>query len=315
MLAYNHSKYIREAIESVLMQETNFTYQLIIGEDCSTDNTREICESYQLKHPNKIKLLPSESNQGMILNYVRTLKACTGKYIALCEGDDYWTDPLKLQKQIDSLEKNPDYGLVYTNYKSVDNKSTTTNEQEYPTTMPSGNILKEIINGGFPYTLTVCFRRDLIENNFDQTLKNHYRMADYPLWLHLSNNSKFKYLDFVSAAYRRHDSSVTSNSNSTQEQILFRESWCEILTNFISLNNIKEANILNITNNALFSKHKECFVFSAKVYDKVGAIKFWKKMKDAKLSISFKYYILYLLVSLGHTGFFFIKRYFSKKSI
>jgi len=107
-ITYNHEPYIAEAIEGVLMQKCSFPIELVIGEDCSTDNTRKICEEYANKSE-LIKLLPTETNLGMMPNFIRTLQSCTGKYIAMCEGDDYWTDPLKLQKQVDFLEANAEY--------------------------------------------------------------------------------------------------------------------------------------------------------------------------------------------------------------
>jgi glycosyltransferase involved in cell wall biosynthesis len=115
MITYNHEKFIAQAIEGVLMQETDFPIELIIGEDCSTDNTRKICLEYKEKYPEIIKLLLPEKNIGMHQNFITTLQACTGKYIALCEGDDYWTDPLKLQKQVDFLEANGDYSMCFHN--------------------------------------------------------------------------------------------------------------------------------------------------------------------------------------------------------
>lgn len=106
MITYNHEKYIKESIEGVFQQKTDFKIELIIGEDFSTDNTKMICKKYSASQRITTKLLTSEKNLGVIPNFVRTLKACTGKYIALCEGDDYWTDPFKLQKQVDFLELN-----------------------------------------------------------------------------------------------------------------------------------------------------------------------------------------------------------------
>jgi len=100
MITYNHEKYIREAIDGVLMQKTDFPIELIIGEDCSTDNTREIVIEYTKKHPEIVKpQLPNE-NRGMQNNFMGIYNAALGKFIALCEGDDYWTDPYKLQKQV-----------------------------------------------------------------------------------------------------------------------------------------------------------------------------------------------------------------------
>jgi glycosyltransferase involved in cell wall biosynthesis len=109
MIAYNVEKYIVEAIESVLAQEVNFTYELVIGEDCSKDKTRQLALEYEQKYPDKIRVLQHEKNLGLTPNCVATHNACRGKYIALLDSDDYWTNVHKLQMQIDFLENNPDY--------------------------------------------------------------------------------------------------------------------------------------------------------------------------------------------------------------
>ena len=108
---YNHADFIQEAIDSVLMQETNFSFEVIIGDDASTDGTSEIIDRYHREYPSKIKVLRSNENLGKYtgngrLNLIRELRACRGKYIALLEGDDYWLNPLKLQKQVDCIELN-----------------------------------------------------------------------------------------------------------------------------------------------------------------------------------------------------------------
>lgn len=109
MIAYNVEKYIVEAIDSVLSQKVSFSYELVIGEDCSTDNTREIAIDYERRYPDKIRVLRHPENLGLTPNCVATHNACKGKYIALLDSDDYWTDSEKLQKQIDFLENNPEY--------------------------------------------------------------------------------------------------------------------------------------------------------------------------------------------------------------
>lgn len=114
-ITYNHEEYIADAIESFLMQKTNFEYEILIGEDCSTDNTRKIVEGYVKNYPEKIKLITSEKNVGAMANSQRVFKESQGKYIAICEGDDYWSNPFKLQKQIDYLEENPECTLCFHN--------------------------------------------------------------------------------------------------------------------------------------------------------------------------------------------------------
>src|SRR3712207_1086613 len=96
MLAYNHEKFIAQALDSALMQQVNFDYEIVIGEDCSTDNTRDILIRYQKEYPHRIRLLLPEKNLGMHDNLIQTFKACRGDYIAFLEGDDYWTSPNKL---------------------------------------------------------------------------------------------------------------------------------------------------------------------------------------------------------------------------
>ena len=109
IIAYNVEDYIPEAIESVLNQVTNFKVEIVIGEDCSTDNTRNIILNYQKQYPDIIKVFYHEKNLGLTPNSIATQNACKGKYIALLDGDDFWTDENKLQKQVDFLEKNKEY--------------------------------------------------------------------------------------------------------------------------------------------------------------------------------------------------------------
>jgi glycosyltransferase involved in cell wall biosynthesis len=113
MITYNHEPYIAQALDSILMQKVNFDLDIVIGEDHSTDRTAEIVKAYASKYPDKIKAVYQEKNLGSTRNFIETLRRCTGKYIAYLEGDDYWTDPLKLQKQADLLEKIPSISLVF----------------------------------------------------------------------------------------------------------------------------------------------------------------------------------------------------------
>lgn len=119
-ITYNHEKYIAEALNGFLMQKTNFEYEIIIGEDCSTDLTKSIIEDYCQKYPGRIKLITYKKNIGGIRNQVETFNLSKGKYVAMCDGDDYWTDPLKLQKQVDFMESHPKY-VICCHYTRVIN--------------------------------------------------------------------------------------------------------------------------------------------------------------------------------------------------
>jgi glycosyltransferase involved in cell wall biosynthesis len=146
---YNQENFIAETLDGILMQKTNFNFEIVIGEDCGTDNTIDILKKYKIKYPDKIKLLDSIKNYGIELNLLRTIKKCIGKYIAICDGDDYWIDENKLQNQVDFLEKNQDYGTIATLRKDF--------IQEH-------NILKNIIKSFSESYKTISFENFLYKN-------------------------------------------------------------------------------------------------------------------------------------------------------
>lgn len=112
IITYNHEEYIAECLEGALKQELDYDYEINIFEDCSTDKTREVVLAYKQKYPEKINLFLNEKNLGLVGNWIQALKSCKGDYIALCEGDDFWTHPQKLQKQVDFLENNPSFTIA-----------------------------------------------------------------------------------------------------------------------------------------------------------------------------------------------------------
>lgn len=183
MLTYNHERYIEEAIESVLMQKTNFPIQLVIAEDCSTDNTRSIIMRYQKQFPSKIKLLLQNENIGAAHNNVNLLSNLSGKYVAALEGDDYWIDPLKLQKQVDFLEENKEYIAVGHQRIVVEN-----------------DIEKNYFSQDILYTQCVLFKNIINEDyiKFSAGVFN----GDTFLFNYLKLFGKVKNLDFVGAVYR-----------------------------------------------------------------------------------------------------------------
>src|SRR6185436_18390622 len=119
MIAYNIERFIGQAIDSVLMQRADFDYEIVIGEDCSTDGTRDIVRQYAAEHPSKIRPILRVNNLGMNANFVATLQECRGTYIALLDGDDYWTSPYKLQRQVDFLDNHPEYSISFHNVTIV----------------------------------------------------------------------------------------------------------------------------------------------------------------------------------------------------
>ncbi|MFV5698666.1 glycosyltransferase [Flavobacterium sp. ZT3R17] len=202
ILTYNQEEFIAQTIESILMQETNFPFQLVIGEDCSTDATRVICEKYASEYGDRIKLMPSlKKNIGLIANYVRTIAACDGDYIAICDGDDYWIDAYKLQKQVDFLEKNPDYSIVYTAVKRLypDGKSV-----DYNYNLNKKHLdFDDLIFDNFIHSVTALFRNVQSKENSIPSWIINFPFGDWQtyLWV-IKDGGKIHFLDDITAVYR-----------------------------------------------------------------------------------------------------------------
>lgn len=211
MITYNHEKFISKALQGILSQETDFPFELIIGEDSGNDSTRDICEEFSRNNLN-IRLLPNEKyNLGVTANAVRTFKACQGKYIAICEGDDYWTDPCKLQKQFDFLEKNSDYVLVHHNAKTIDENDKIINESNLPPANCADLSEEDLKRGKIISTLTVCFRN--VINEFPHEFYN-IPIPDLFLISLLGRHGKAKYMpDIEPAMYREHSGGIWSSLN------------------------------------------------------------------------------------------------------
>lgn len=236
MITYNHALFIKQAIEGALMQKSNFSFELVIGEDCSTDGTREIVFEYQKKHPDVIRVVTSDKNVGATQNGLRTLRACRGKYIAFCEGDDYWHNPVKLQKQADYLESHSECGLVFTDYDFYYNS---TNKEIRKVNcskgfcLPVNLTIEQIIGpeGGVIRTCTVMIRKNLLEQVTDDDpylyQNNNLLMGDLQLFAELTSISEVSYLPESTATYRIHDESATRSKDSAKTAH-FCKSACEI---------------------------------------------------------------------------------------
>jgi glycosyltransferase involved in cell wall biosynthesis len=207
-ITYNHEKFISQALDSFLMQETDFPFEVVIGEDCSTDDTKKVIEKYMEKYPNIIRLVTSEVNVGMQENGLRTISACDGKYIALCEGDDYWTDPKKLQIQKEFLDNNDEYVICYTDCQPFDENGLVNIDFGGAKRDLTGEELEKSIP---IYTLTVMFR------NILKKFPNEYLLSKYGdlfIWSMLGEYGKGKYLlQIKPSAYRIHQGGLYSMSS------------------------------------------------------------------------------------------------------
>lgn len=208
-ITYNHEQYISEAINSFLMQETDFPFEVVIGEDCSTDNTRKIVEKYKEMYPNIIKLIVSENNVGMQANGQRTMEACIGEYMALCEGDDYWTDKNKLQIQKDFLESNPEYIICYTDVEAFNENGII---QDYIGGATKDLTADELKKATPINTLTTMYR-NIMKDKFSAEFKAS-KYGDLFIWSILGYYGKGKYLPQIKPArYRVHSGGVHSGAS------------------------------------------------------------------------------------------------------
>jgi glycosyltransferase involved in cell wall biosynthesis len=243
MITYNHSPYIAQAIEGVLQQETCFPIELIIGEDCSKDRTREIVLDFQQKYPGVIRVITSWKNVGAHKNMSRVRKACRGKYIAFCEGDDYWHDQYKLKKQVDYLENHPECGLVYSSYdihKVKDNKTIKDfiryRKWEIIENLKVSDYFVTLEKTGGRrvgiLTCTVIIRKNLYEKivELDPYLHNsgHFLMADTQIWVDMINISSVYFIPESMATHIITNESAT-RSKDIKNILRFQLSSAEIM--------------------------------------------------------------------------------------
>jgi glycosyltransferase involved in cell wall biosynthesis len=220
MITYNHEAFIAQAINSVLMQQVNFNYELVIGEDCSTDNTRSIVTDFRDRHPDKIRLVVSNVNVGANKNEARTLQACRGQYIAFLEGDDYWTDPAKLQKQVDFLESQPGCALCFHDVMMISEDGACVAESYSPPNRKPIYTLDDILERCFIQSCSVMLRNGLVleyPNQFKNVLN-----GDWVLFILNAQHGDIGYLDERMAAYRLHPGGVWTSRGRVNklEQIL-----------------------------------------------------------------------------------------------
>ena len=205
-ITYNQNRYVTEAIESVLMQRTDFRYEFVISDDFSTDGTREVCRTYQSRYPDRIRLIEREKNIGAVANYLETFKACRGEYVAYLEGDDCWIHPEKLQRQVDFLDTHPDFAICCHNVSVMDENG-----------INSGNLLdgtKEVTD------VTELCRGDYIST--PSCMVRNGLLNEIPSWLYSlpgcdwafdilnAEKGKIRFFPEVLAAYRVHAAGIWS---------------------------------------------------------------------------------------------------------
>jgi glycosyltransferase involved in cell wall biosynthesis len=223
LITYNHVKFIRQAIESVLTQEVSYSWELIIADDFSKDGTRDILLEYKAKYPDRIKLILQEKNVGAAQNWLDLITAPRTQYIAYFEGDDYWTDPLKLQKQVDFLEANPEFVACYHDVMVVDSNGNLLRKSKNSFVHNRDISSQELIGGRVMSMLSLCFR-----NVIGEFPEEFYKSptGDNFLCSLLGNYGKGKFLpDVKPSAYRMHSGGAWSLKDDTQKKMTLLRSY------------------------------------------------------------------------------------------
>jgi len=219
-ITYNHENFIAKCLDGLINQETNFEYEIILGEDESSDNTRDICKQYKQKYPDKIKLFLRsrkdvifvDNNPTGRYNFTENLIASSGKYIAICEGDDYWVYKNKLQKQVDFLETHPNYSFCWTRFKTLNQNTQELaldfNDKHFPNNEEVIDFdFEKSFKGWHMGTQTLVFRNTFFDRN---VIKNFKYFRDVHLIAQLLKKGNGACLNFVGAHYRIHDGGLHS---------------------------------------------------------------------------------------------------------
>jgi glycosyltransferase involved in cell wall biosynthesis len=222
IITYNHERYIREAVDSILMQQTDFDWQLIIADDCSTDRTRAILQEYQRQHPDNIHLLLQPKNVGPEQNWLDLISYPHTRYVLYMEGDDYLTDTTKLQRQVDFLESHPDYALCFhpvrVVYEGIDRP-----DEVFPE--PARFVRKKhittdmLLGGNFIQTDSVMYRWQFTDWPVRDAFPAGMIPGDWYLHLLHARAGKIGFINRVMAVYRRHSEGIWWESANNVDEI------------------------------------------------------------------------------------------------
>jgi glycosyltransferase involved in cell wall biosynthesis len=220
LITYNHAQYIREAIDSVLEQNTTFPRELIIADDCSTDGTRDVLKEYRDRYPDRIRLILQEHNVGPAANWIGLMNAATGAYASYLEGDDYWTDASKLQKQVSFLEAHPDYVLCFTRGERR-NVITGTSTLLPPASESTDVTLADFIETNSQLTATCVYRRlPSVATLPDFTDKFRFGDLFLYIWLLHTTGLKARVLSDVTTVYRVHPGGLYGSMHQSIQRII-----------------------------------------------------------------------------------------------
>ena len=228
--SYNRASTIGNAIDSILQQNCNFEIEIVIGDDGSTDNVRDVLQEYQKQYPEKIVLLFHDTNIGLGANWATCVMACRGKYICNCDNDDYWHNPDKLQLQFDFLETHPQYGVCHTDYRNHNRTTGQIMEVVVSKDKIDVPLQKAIFSGQFRCcNATMMYRKELIDKyvNLNDYIHHQFTLQDWNTWLILAKYTDFYCLPVSTATFGIETESITRPKEYDQIELrLKKEKEC-----------------------------------------------------------------------------------------
>ena len=207
--SYNRANTVGETIDSILAQKVDADIEIVIGDDCSTDNAREVLEQYRQKHPDIIRLFLREQNMGLGANWAQCVKDCRGEFICNCDNDDYWHNPNKLQLQLDYMRAHPESNICITNHRT--HNRTTGEIKECEVTLDHEHIQEQMWNGGRFCNATIMYRADFMKAHLDldEFIKRRLSLQDWPAWVILTAYTDIDVLPESTATFGIETVSIT----------------------------------------------------------------------------------------------------------
>jgi glycosyltransferase involved in cell wall biosynthesis len=223
VITFNHEPYIAQALESILAQRVNFDFEIVVGEDCSTDRTRDILMGFYHQYPTRIVPLIRDRNLGMMRNLEQTLSACRGEYIAIIEGDDYWTCVDKLEKQVDFLDAHAEYSICCHKARILNEiggehileESGAAKDGVFPSRHAGTYTIEDLLVQNFIMTCTVMYRKRAVGDLPSWFIEQH--LGDWPLCALAARSGQIYLMNEVMAIYRVHAGGVWSSQTSMRQ--------------------------------------------------------------------------------------------------
>ena len=279
---YNQEKYIGQTLDSMLIQKTNFDFKIVVSNDNSTDRTYEILKEYQKKYPSKIEIINNEINLGAMKNFVHTLSLIKdSEYVALCDGDDFWTDENKLQKQVDFLDNNNDFNICF--HKSrLFYQNGEKEDRIIPQNIEEITTMKDLVKQNYIVANSVVYRWKFNKINLEEIFPNDIVPGDYYIHLLHAQDGKIKMFNEVMSVYRRHSQGMWwGDDNTNKEKFILK--YGRKLLNFYD----EADKYFKLPNSAFYLQRKDVIYTIIVTYvknDKIEEInEFMKSKADKKI--------------------------------